>query len=181
MNKHEFEELQKKFAQDTKKRKFLKLFNFFTTLISVIGITVISYYFVTMIFKSNDSQKIEIEKQNVELKKRIDDLEKKHRIKDTSFIVATPTGIKIEELEKKIQILNNLIIESPERSLSIPLLNKDIDYIKKENSLQIELIKDKVETVVDLNKWILGLIFSLLITIVLSNLSKSKVKNSSEE
>ena len=84
-------------------------------------------------------------------------------------------------MEKKIETLNNIIIENPEKSLTIPLLNKDIENIKKENELQIELIKDKVETVVDLNKWILGLIFSLLITIVISNLSKNKSKNNLEE
>jgi ABC-type proline/glycine betaine transport system permease subunit len=77
--------------------------------------------------------------------------------------------------------LNNIIIENPEKSLTILLLNKDIENIKKENELQIELIKDKVETVVDLNKWILGLIFSLLITIVISNLAKNKSKNNLEE
>ena len=181
MNKQEFIELQKKFGQDTRKRKYLRILNFFTTLIAVLGITVISYYFISTIFTNNDSQKIEIEKQNIELKRRINELENRLRIKDTTIIVSSPNELRIKELEDKIQTLSDIIIENPEKSLTIPLINKDIENIKKENTLQIEMIKDKVETVIDLNEWILGLIFSLLITIVISNLSKNKQKNNSEE
>ena len=181
MNKQEFNELQKKFREETKKRKFQKVFNFFSTLISILGITVISYYFLDTLFINNDTQKLKIETQNLELQKRIKELENRLRVNDTAILISSPNEERIKELEKKIQTLNKIIIENPEKSLTIPLLNKDIDNIKKENDLQIELIKDKVETVVDLNKWILGLIFSLLITIVISNLSKSKSKNSAEE
>ena len=124
---------------------------------------------------------MKIETQNLELQKRIKELENRLRAKDTAILISSPNEERIQELEKKIQTLNEIIIENPEKSLTIPLLNKDIENIKKENDLQIELIKDKVETVVDLNKWILGLIFSLLITIVISNLSKNKSKNNVEE
>ncbi len=181
MNKQEFNDLQKKFGTETKKRKYQKVFNFFSTLISILGITVISYYFLETIFIKNDSQKLEIENQKRMLQKQIIELENKLRIKDTNVIISSPSEERIKVLESKIQTLNKIIIDNPEKSLTIPLLNKDIENIKKENDLQIELIKDKVETVVDLNKWILGLIFSLLITIVISNLAKNKSKNSTEE
>lgn len=181
MNKQEFNDLQKKFGTETKKRKYQKVFNFFSTLISILGIIVISYYFLETIFIKNDSQKLEIESQKRMLQKQIIELENKLRIKDTNVIISSPSEERIKVLESKIQTLNKIIIDNPEKSLTIPLLNKDIENIKKENDLQIELIKDKVETVVDLNKWILGLIFSLLITIVVSNLSKNKSKNSADE
>lgn len=181
MNKQEFNVLKKKFGEETKKRKFQKVFNFFSTLISILGITVISYYFLETIFIKNDTQKLKIENQNIQLQKRITELENRLRIKDPAIPIPLQSEKRIQELEKKIQILNNIIIENPEKSLTIPLLNKDIEILKRENDLQIELIKDKVETVVDLNKWILGLIFSLLITIVISNLAKNKSKNNLEE
>ncbi|MEO0037112.1 MAG: hypothetical protein RIQ59_323 [Bacteroidota bacterium] len=181
MNKQEFNDLQKKFGTETKKRKYQKVFNFFSTLISILGITVISYYFLETLFIKNDSQKLEIENQKRMLQKQIIELENKLKIKDTNEIILSPSEERIKVLESKIQTLNKIIIDNPEKSLTIPLLNKDIENIKKENDLQIELIKDKVETVVDLNKWILGLIFSLLITIVISNLAKNKSKNSTEE
>ncbi|WP_339920420.1 hypothetical protein [uncultured Flavobacterium sp.] len=181
MNKQEFNDLQNKFGEETKKRKFQKVFNFFSTLISILGITVISYYFLETFFIKNDTQKLKIENQNIQLQKRITELENKLRTKDTAISITSATENRIQELEKKIETLNNIIIENPEKSLTIPLLNKDIENIKRENELQIELIKDKVESVVDLNKWILGLIFSLLITIVISNLAKNKSKNNLEE
>jgi hypothetical protein len=181
MNKQEFAELQKKFAKETKKRKYTKTFNYITIFISVLGISVLTYYFVITIFTSNTFEKEKIQKENIELKNRIKILEDRLRIADTAIIVQTPNEDRIIELENKIETLNNIIVENPEKSLSIPLINKDIENIKKDNDLRIELIKDKVETVIDLNKWILGLIFSLLITIVLSNLSKNKSKNNNEE
>ncbi|RTY84839.1 hypothetical protein EKL99_02295 [Flavobacterium sp. ZB4P23] len=181
MNKQEFNDLQKKFGEETKKRKFQKVFNFFSTLISILGITVISYYFLKTLFIKNDTQKLKIENQNIQLQERISELENRLRTKDSTISISSPSEKRIQDLEKKIETLNNIIIENPEKSLTIPLLNKDIENIKKENELQIELIKDKVETVVDLNKWILGLIFSLLITIVISNLAKNKPKNNLEE
>jgi translation initiation factor 6 (eIF-6) len=181
MNKQEFSDLQKKFGEETKKRKYQKVFRFFSTLISILGITVISYYFIETLFIKNDIQKLVVENKNIQLQKRINELENRLRKKDTTISISSPNEERIQELEKKIQTLNNIIIENPEKSLTIPLLNKDIQSIKRENDLQIELIKDKVETVVDLNKWILGLIFSLLITIVISNLAKNKPKNNLEE
>lgn len=181
MNKQEFNDLQKKFREETKKRKFQKVYTFFSTLISILGIVIITNYFLETIFIKNDTQKLKIETQNLQLQKSIKELENRLRTKDTAILISSPSEERMLEMEKKIQTLNDIIIENPEKSLTIPLLNKDIENIKNENDLQIELIKDKVETVVDLNKWILGLIFSLLITIVLSNLSKNKSKNNNEE
>lgn len=174
MNKQEFSELQKNFAEETKKRKYTKVFNYITTFLSVLGISVLAYYFASSIFSRNSGEQEKIRQENIELTKKISDLQNKLIIADTSTAVQKPNEKRIIELEKKIETLNNIIIENPEKSLTIPLMKKDIENIKKSNDLQIELIKDKVETVIDLNKWILGLVFSLLITIVISNLSKSK-------
>ena len=180
MNKQEFAELQKNFAKETKKRKYTKAFNYIATFLSVLGISVLTYYFASSIFSSSSSENEKIQKENIELTNRIKELQNRLRIADTSITVQTPNEERIIALENKIETLNNIIIENPEKSLTIPLMNKDIENIRKDNDLQIELIKDKVETVIDLNKWILGLIFSLLITIVISNLPKGKTKNGEE-
>lgn len=180
MNKQEFVELQKKFAKETKKRKYTKALKYITTFLSVLGISVLTYYFASSIFSRSSIEKEKIQKENIELTNRIKELQKRLRVADTSITIQTPNEERIITLEKKIETLNNIIIENPEKSLTIPLMNKDIENIRKDNDLQIELIKEKVETVIDLNKWILGLIFSLLITIVISNLSKGKSKINEE-
>jgi flagellar basal body-associated protein FliL len=177
MDKQEFSELQKKFAKETRKRKYTKAFNYITTFLSVLGSSVLAYYFASSIFPKNTFDQEKIQKENIELTKKVTDLQNRLVVVDTSITIQRPNEERIIELEKKIETLNNIIIENPEKSLTIPLMKKDIENIRKGNDLQIELIKDKVETVIDLNKWILGLIFSLLITIVISNLSKSKLKN----
>ena len=181
MNKHEFLELQRKFAKDSKRIKYFKLFNYLTTFLSILGVLVVGYYFINSIFLEQTLKKEIISMENKKLKNQIIQLQNKLNTVDTVRVFKTPSEEHIIELEKKIDVLNNIILDNPEKSLTIPLMRKDIDNIQKGNDLQIELIKDKVDTVIDLNKWILGLIFSLLVTIVLSNLSKVKSKNNNEE
>jgi hypothetical protein len=86
-------------------------------------------------------------------------------------------GFKVEDKYNK---LNNLISDNPEKSLTIPLLQKEIENQKSNNAVKIQALNDRIETVLDLNKWILGLIFSLLITIVLSNMFSFFLKRESK-
>ena len=183
MNKQEFVELQKKFSDETKKRKILKFLNITTTFISVLGISVLAYYFVNTIFdKENNSEYQALKSENQNLKKSIQELKLQKNVKviDTSII----KNSRIEILEQKIEKLNNIILENPEKSLTIPLLNKEIENQKSNTEIKIESLKDKVETVIDLNKWILGLIFSLLLTSIISNVfnfnSKKEIVNTEE-
>ena len=177
MDKKEFEELKHKFETETRSLKVSKLFSFMTTFISVLGIAVLTYYFAQTLFSKNvDQEKKEeyLMNENKLLKNKLVEIENRIKIISPSDTITSESQKRIEVLEKKIENLNAIILENPEKSLTIPLLKKDIENIKSDNSVKIELVRDKVETVVDLNKWILGLIFSLLITLVLTNLSKSK-------
>lgn len=183
MNKQEFAELQKKFSDETKKRKILKLLNITITFISVLGISVLAYYFVNTIFdRENNSEYQSLKNENQNLKKSIQELkiQKIVKIIDTGII----KNNRIQILEQKIEKLNNIILENPEKSLTIPLLSKEIENQKSNTEIKIESLKDKVETVVDLNKWILGLIFSLLLTIIIANVfnfnSKKEIVNTDE-
>jgi len=177
MDKQEFDELQKNFAKETQKRKFTKALNYITMFLSVLGVSVLTYYFAKSIFSNNNSEIEKIKKENIELTYRIKELQTRLKNADTIITFKTPDEERLIALENKIETLNNIIIENPEKSLTIPFMRKDIQNIKKDNDLEIEHIKEKVDTVIDLNKWILGLIFSLLITIVISNLSKVKSNN----
>jgi hypothetical protein len=172
MNKQDFEEMQKKFSIETKKRKLTKLLNFATIFISVLGISVLTYYFVASIFSEKHNVK-EYRNSSIgkmDLDKRINEIleSKENSIK----FIDSNSNKRIVELEKKIEILNKIILDDPEKSLTIPLLRKDIDSQKINNDIKIETLKEKIETVIDLNKWVLGLIFSLLVTIVISNIFK---------
>ena len=170
MNKQEFVELQKKFSDETKKRKIFKLLNIITTFISILGISVLTYYFVNTIFKKETISEYQtLKSENQYLKKSLQalkiKLEKNNTLKDTGITKSS----RIEILEQKIENLNKIILEDPEKSLTIPLLNKEIENQKSNTEIKIEFLKDKVETVIELNKWILGLIFSLLVTIIIAN------------
>jgi hypothetical protein len=184
MDKQEFDEIQKKFSQGTKKRKLAKLINLVTTLISVLGISVLTYYFVDSIFleKHSIQQYRNTPMKLIDLNKTINEVldRKENAIK----LVDTNSNKRISELEKKIEVLNKIILNDPEKSLTIPLLRRDIDNQKLNNDIKIDALKEKIETVIDLNKWVLGLIFSLLVTIVISNIfklnSKSQINSSKD-
>jgi len=191
MNKREFQELKKRFGEETKKRKVNKILSTVTTFLSVLGVSVISYYFINdlnlnRVEKDNKTEITlkKIQQENINLKNEILELETQlqNRIIDTAKTTINIETERFKTLEKKIEKLESLIMDSPEKALSIPLLSKEIESQKLNNLSKIELIQDKINTVVDLNKWILGLIFSLLITIVISNLmSFYKKKNDNND
>lgn len=182
MNKQEFRDLQKSFAEETRKRKLAKIMSTITTFLSILGVSVISYYFLQTLFIDKGDQVNEFKmmnQENILLKEEI----KKLQLELKGINLPTQkdsTEERIIKLEQKIDNLNNIILSSPEKAITIPLLSKDIENLKANNDMQVSLVKEKVETVIDLNKWILGLIFSLLITIVISNLAKGKSKSSEE-
>lgn len=192
MKKREFQELKKRFGEETKKRKMNKFLSFITTFLSVLGITVISYYFINdlNLNKAQEDTKInyilkKAQEENTNLKKEILDLEFKLKNRTIDTLKSDYLDLeRIENLENKIKNLEKLIMDSPEKALTIPLLAKEIENQKNINSSKIELVQDKITTVIDLNKWILGLIFSLLITIVISNLlsfNKRKIDKTESE
>ncbi len=183
MNKADFQELKQKFAKETRKKKLNKILNFFATFLSILGVAVISYYFITNLNLDNVKDETKetllqnLQDQNLKLKDEIRGLKSQLEVlpKDSSNYISLDNN-KLMDLENKIEKLENIIMDSPEKALSIPLLSNKIENQKIINESKIELLQDKITTVIDLNKWILGLIFSLLITIVISNLLGSNQK-----
>ncbi|PKP40264.1 MAG: hypothetical protein CVT96_09650 [Bacteroidetes bacterium HGW-Bacteroidetes-13] len=178
MNRREFQELKNRFGEETKKRKMSKFLSLITTFLSVLGISVVSYYFINDLnlnkVKENNQINVilkSLQEENAKLINQIADLEFKLKNRTGDTLKTTDLDLnRLEILENKIENIEKIILDSPEKALTIPLLAKEIENQKNNNSIKIELIQDKITTVIDLNKWILGLIFSLLITIVISNL-----------
>jgi predicted PurR-regulated permease PerM len=188
MDKREFQELKKRFAKETKRKKISKYVNFITTFLSVLGIVIISYYIINDLNLKWNQNNIknstieQIQKENDVLIIKIKELQEQLENNSIDTLqTITLNKKRISTLENKIETLEKIITDSPEKALTIPLLSKDIEHQKIDTENKIELIQDKITTVVDLNKWILGLIFSLLITIVISNiLGFNRNKNKSE-
>ncbi len=194
MNKREFEELKQRFGKETKRLKMKRSINWFISFLSIFGAVIIGYYLTetltTDIFLNKKSVN-DITKENLKLQEQLTNLQEllyenslqfdsvqlwaMKKTADTLFIDSLNNKTLIR-LENKISMLENIIMESPEKSLSIPLLRKELNMQKLQMESTTKMLEDKIDTVVDLNRWILGLIFSLLITIVIKNLFSNKLR-----
>src|SRR5690606_27925478 len=133
-----------------------------TTFLSVLGISVVSYYFINDLNLNKVKENNQIntilkaaQQENTNLLNEIVDLQFKLKNRAGDTLQTTDLELKrLEFLENKIENLEKLIMDSPEKALTIPLLAKEIENQKSNNSIKIELIQDKITTVIDLNKWI---------------------------
>ena len=85
--------------------------------------------------------------------------------------------MKVQELNESVEKLEEIIIENPEKALSIPLLKQQFEYQKDYNEKENNQLRNEIARVYDINKWIIGLTFGMLasiITLGVSNISKKK-------
>jgi hypothetical protein len=73
--------------------------------------------------------------------------------------------------EKKIEAV---ILESPSRALEMPLLKRDIDSLREFQQSSISALKDGVDRIYDLNKWLLGAMAISIVTLAAVNFLKPK-------
>jgi hypothetical protein len=106
MNKKEFEEVKKKFEEESRKKRVRKVSNWILTFISIIGIAIISYYYVDSIFlNNNDTSNSDfvtrfenLKEENQQLRIELEQL-KSFKEKDSSF-----TNIEFIEKERILQL-----------------------------------------------------------------------------
>src|SRR5262245_5305413 len=79
------------------------------------------------------------------------------------------TDVKIRE-EK----LEEVILSNPTKALELPLFQRDLENIKVNQQTNVAAIKDSVDRVYDLNKWLLGAMAISVVTLAIANFLKSK-------
>jgi len=85
----------------------------------------------------------------------------------------TALALKIEELNSTLLVLrsqvsklNEAIIEDPEKALSAVLLRKELDTMKSDYNNSISLVRQQIENVSDLGKWLVGILLALSVSIL---------------
>lgn len=72
---------------------------------------------------------------------------------------------EIQEQKQTLDTLNSIIIENPEKALSIPLLRKDIEMLRKDmEEINLSVIK-QIDRVYDFSKWFIWVIIAIIIGI----------------
>ncbi|MCP1994320.1 hypothetical protein [Flavobacterium sp. HSC-61S13] len=73
--------------------------------------------------------------------------------------------------------LNKIILDNPEKVLSIPLLKNEIQHLKDQNEKDGKVLKVEIARAYDTNKWIIGLVCTMLVSIIALNISNLLAKS----
>jgi hypothetical protein len=87
---------------------------------------------------------------------------------------------QMAELNASVKNLEKVILDNPEKAISIPLLKKQLENQKDQNEKEFRYTKDEIARVYDMNKWIIGLVFGMLVSIIILNISNLLSKNKKE-
>ncbi|MBC7844873.1 MAG: hypothetical protein H7Y10_00090 [Flavobacterium sp.] len=188
MNRQDFNEIKEKFEKDSQKKKISRWLNYLSILIATLGVGIITTYKFDN-FNPNGNDKIdnsikiqELENQILKLKseriisKNSIDSMKISKVDNDKFNLSA----EVFTLKSQIESLNKVILDNPEKAISVPLLKVEIQNQKDQNEKEIKSIKDDIARVYDINKWIIGLVFTMLVSIIILNISNLFVKNKKE-
>ncbi|MEC3947583.1 hypothetical protein [Sphingobium sp. HWE2-09] len=82
---------------------------------------------------------------------------------------------RISEIEKRQAALDNIILDNPSKALELPLLKRDVETVRQSNEQSITAIRQSVDQIYDLNKWLLGSMAVGVICLALSHFFRRKV------
>jgi predicted phage-related endonuclease len=111
---------------------------------------------------------------------------------DMQKIVALPADAKLavqisqmEEATKglgsRLDRLEAAILQSPAKALEIPLLQRDLENLRTAQQTNLQAVKDGVDRLYDINKWLLGAMAISIITLALSNFLRPRDTGNKKE
>jgi hypothetical protein len=87
---------------------------------------------------------------------------------------------RIADLDTSLKKLELIILDNPEKALSIPLLKQQVSNQQAQNEKDFKNLENEIARVYDINKWIIGLVFGMLVSIIILNISNLISKNKKE-
>jgi tetrahydromethanopterin S-methyltransferase subunit G len=191
--KKSLDDLEKK-----KRRRVAVLLNYISILIAITAGIISSVLSFGDLFKPSKTTPTEIICDTTEAFKRISELEKSYSQLSTklnSVIIINKDSLKqnnfenvalaqlksqVTELNASVKNLEKVILDNPEKAISIPLLKQQLENQKDQNEKEFKYTKDEIARVYDINKWIIGLVFGMLVSIIVLNISNLLSKNKKE-
>jgi hypothetical protein len=83
----------------------------------------------------------------------------------------------LADLKTRHGKLEDVILNNPIKAIEVPLLRKDLDNLKDSQQQNLLALKQGVDQVYDLNKWLLGAMAVSILTLAISNFLKGKEKD----
>jgi len=103
---------------------------------------------------------------------------------DTSFqnnFLSNKEYLKLEkplnELTSRLSSIEGVLLDNPSKALRTVLIQKDLDNMKATNQAELFAVRQEIDRVYDLNKWLIGLMFTMavgILSLAISNLFKGK-------
>lgn len=87
----------------------------------------------------------------------------------------------VAKLQESVSDMQKLIMDNPSKALAVPLMRKDLDGFKENSQAEAASIRKDLDRIYDLNKWLVGLMFTMalgILTLAISNFWKAKEKAS---
>jgi hypothetical protein len=91
--------------------------------------------------------------------------------------IATELGqvqASVQGLASRLEKLENAILANPAKALEIPLILRDIEGLRASQATAINAMKDGVDRLYDINKWLLGAMAVSIVTLAISNFLRPK-------
>jgi len=82
----------------------------------------------------------------------------------------------VSDLKTRQSKLEEVIMSNPAKAIEVPLLRKDLDGLKDAQQQNMLALRQGVDQIYDLNKWLLGAMAVSIVTLAISNLIKGREK-----
>lgn len=99
---------------------------------------------------------------------------------NVNYLEITHIKSEMTDIKNSIENLNKIILDNPEKAISLPLLKQQLANQNEQNDKEFKYTKDEIARVYDINKWIIGLVFGMLVSIIVLNISNLISKNKKE-
>lgn len=123
---------------------------------------------VILLEEQSQEQKDEYEQLILSIDKANSSIESLSKIPDSHGwkVEASKFKTQLEQLQKKLQALENALTVSPEKALSVPILRKDLDNTEKNLRAELKQTRAEIDRMYDQNKWFIGLMFTIALSVL---------------
>lgn len=149
---------------------------FLSTLIGVTG----KHFNKSVVIKDQFTEVVELERRIALLETQLD-ATRAQLIKPTDLPPNTQVSVELrklqgafEDVNSRLAKLEHVIVTTPAKALEMPLLQRDLENVKATQQAMISTVKEGVDRVYDLNKWLLGAMSVSIISLAMASLIKGK-------
>jgi hypothetical protein len=94
--------------------------------------------------------------------------------KDRATVQIAALAGRLEAIERRQSQVEQVILNNPEKALSMPLMRRDIENLRDNNTQSLSAIKQSVDQIYDLTKWLLGALAVGVFSLAIANFFTKK-------